>query len=762
MPSTLAYRVGFLGCPTRPDVEWNLANLSRLKDLDFNTIQLHIAWGSRPNDEPLNIEDVVTLAPDLEAVYPQPVPLRSEPSPQSRERRRANLHQRLELCRQLGLRTLFHFGAPYNAHARYGDNPPNCIMDEAVIRRYELLLETFAREFAGVDDILVYTYDQDAWLCGEFGECPRCKGVPLHERLTPFIDRLSTTWRRLSPEGRLWWSPWELSAGQVLQCVKLLNPDGLGLDLHPNVAETIATIPVDRWLKNVCSLAEERGIPVLVESFLGAASEEVEPYQYLAHPLVTRRQIAAIAAVPGVRGIKEYYGLLPDKPDPNLSMAGLCFQHPEKSEAELLHMLAAPYGLVAGRVGEYWRLCSTAQELFPWDVSWFAREVGKSDLSHSLSAAFIRGQQCHTPAWDSTRAAIFMKTDSAQPHPWMLEDLQLRFGLAAEKMMAALAVGQAIQDQVPSELAPAFGEGLKELDHLRRQVLAYAYHLRETNLATLMRQSRQSGHPAPQHWVDEMAGLLKADAQNQQTPAAHMSLEGSQWIWQPGARQVEGGPFRPCTFRKYFDVPQSKTITNAHLLYANSEFILRLNVNGHLIGAERACVLPFEVDLTPYLQSGANCIAARVFRSVGEAPRLGLIAKLHVGFNDGTSQTMISDGTWQSTSQSSDGWQCLNMDEGVWMNAEELAPFGAEPWGTKTFGDHGAGVQRALQVLQSDVDAFLDTYFQIAPDTASKGLFSVTSRWEKKPPGFRPWRYELYDYCAPLRTIKRAVRIQSS
>ena len=151
--------------------------------------------------KPLNIEDVVALAPELEAQYSQPVPLRSEPSMQSRERRRANLRQRLELCKQLGLRTIFHFGAPYNAHARYGDNPPNCIMDEAVIRRYELLLEAFTREFDGVDDILVYTYDQDAWLCGEFGECPRCQGVPLHERLTPFIDRLSATWHRLSPKG---------------------------------------------------------------------------------------------------------------------------------------------------------------------------------------------------------------------------------------------------------------------------------------------------------------------------------------------------------------------------------------------------------------------------------------------------------------------------------------------------------------------------------------------------------------------------------
>lgn len=725
MTMPLTYRVGFLGCPSRPDVEWNLANLSRLKELGFNTIQLHIAWGSRPGDEPLNIEDVVTLAPELQAQYPQPVPLRGEPSPESRDRRRANLQERLALCKQLGLRTIFHFGAPYNAHARYGDNPPNCIMDEAVIRRYELLLEAFAQAFAGVDDILVYTYDQDAWLCGEFGACPRCRGVPLHERLVPFIDRLCATWRRLSPQGRLWWSPWELSAGQVLQCVTLLNPDGLGLDLHPNVAETIATMPVDRWLKNVCGLAAERGIPVLVESFLGAASEEVEPYQHLAHPLVTYRQIAAISAVPGVSGVKEYYGLAPDVPDPNLGMAGLCFRHPEKDEQALLGILAAPYGALAGPVSDYWRLCSTAQELFPWDLSWFVREVGKSDLSHSLSAAFIRGQQCHTPAWDSTRAAIFMKTDSAQPHPWLLEDAQLRFSLAAEKMAQALAIGRAIQAQVPLDMAGAFGESLNELKHLHRQALAYSYHLRETNLATLM---RQAGRPVPQRWVDEMACLLEADAQNQQTPASQMSMTGSQWIWQPGATRVEGGPFRPCTFRKQFDIPQGRAIVSARLLYANAEFILRLNVNGHLIGAERACVFPFYVDLAPYLVNGANCIAAQVFRSVGEAPRLGLIARLEISYSDGTSQMIFSDKSWQVISHSCADWQCLAEDGPIWANAEEIAPFGAEPWGTKTFGDAGAGVRRALQVLRDDVDAFLSTYFQETPDAASKGFFSLTSR----------------------------------
>jgi hypothetical protein len=729
MTNTFTYRVGFLACPSRPDVEWNLANLKTLKDLGFNTIQLHIAWGSRPGDEPLNIEDVVALPPELDAQYPQPIPLRGDPAPESRARRRADLSHRLELCRQLGLRTIFHFGAPYNAHARFGDNPPNCIMDERVIRRYELLLEAFARDFPGVDDILLYTYDQDAWLCGEFGECPRCQGVPLHERLVPFLDRLVAQWRALSPHGCTWWSPWELSAGQVLQCVALLKPEGLGLDLHPNVAETIASMPVDRWLKNTCAAAAERGIPVLVESFLGAASEEVEPYQYLQHPLVTRRQVAAIASVPGVKGIKEYYGLIPDKEDPNLRMAGLCFASPDAPEWELLHRLAEPYGVVAKQVAEFWRLCSTAQELFPWDISWFVREVGKSDLSHSLTAAFVRGQQCHTPAWDATRAAIFMKTDSAQPHPWLLEDVQLRFQLAGEKMARALEIGRAIEAQMPRDLAHSFSAGLQELAHLHKQVLAYAFHLRETNLSTLMRQARQTGKAVPQQWLDEMAELLSVDCANQQTPyAAQLSQGDSRWIWEPGATSVESGPFRPTSFRKRFDLPADKPIQRAQLLYANTEFLLRLAINGKPIGKDCAAVFPYFLDITAELRPGANVLAARVFRAVGEAARQGMLAALQIEFADGSVQTLVSDSSWRVTHGERSDWGDPDLDDSAWASAEDLGPYGIEPWTTKTFGDNGAAISAALDLLRRDVDAFLAAYFQVVPDTFSRGVFSVTSR----------------------------------
>jgi len=532
----LQYKVGFLGIPYSVQgdmhipVEWNEENIGKLKLLGFNMIQINVAWGSRPADEPLNIEDVVELPPDLQALYPQTVPLRCDPSPERREQRRADLRHRIALCRKAGMRTLFHFGAPYNAHSRYGDGPPNCISDPKVAQRYALLLEVFAREFPGVDDILVYTYDQDAWLCSEFGPCPRCAGVPLHERLVPFLDKMSSTWQRLNPRGRLWWEPWELSAGQSLECVEHLNPNGLGLMLHCNTAEVMATLPVDRWFKNMCLLASKRGIPVVGEYFLGGASEELETFVNLSHPLVTLRGLKALAAVPGISGIKEYYGLAPDREDPNLRMTGLFFENPQIDEPKGLQLLAEPYGKETGNIARFWKLTSEGMELFPWETSWLIREMGRSRPDHSLSAAILRGMDCPTPSWRSTRHSIFMRIEpEAPPDPWMLEDVQLRCELAANSMEQALELGYKMADNIPKSLSAAFGLNLADLEAFRRHALAYAFHLRETNLTMLLRKARMQGQPAPDKMVTELLTVMYTDFANFKAEQTKNPAQGSAW-----------------------------------------------------------------------------------------------------------------------------------------------------------------------------------------------------------------------------------------
>ena len=512
LTSVFEYRINFLGCPSNPDVPWIKANLQRLGDLGFNCVQLNIAWGCRPADEPLNLEDVVDVQ-KTRAAGEQPLPLRSGQKPHQIERRRANLKERIALCRELGLRTLFHFGAPYNMHAQHGDSPPNCLLDERVVGFYESLLELFAGQFSGVDDLLVYTYDQDAWLCSEFGTCPRCMGVPLHERVVTFVNSLARVWKRLSPDGRLWWEPWELSAGQVLKSIDGLDPQRVGLALHANIAEVMATMPVDRWLKNAVAMSRKAGLPVIVECYLGAPTEEVEPFQHLSWPLVTWRGLRAIADL-GVDGIKEYYGSIPTKEDANLRMASTFFADPDLSEADALRRIAAPYGQHGDEAILLWRKTSEAMELFPWDTSWFIREIARCDPAHSMSAAFVRGQQAHTPSWESTRRAIFMKTDDSQPDPWLLEDVQLRCDLAAQRMTEALEIGTCLAQELEGSLSRAMESQLEEIAAWRQRALSYVYHIRETNLTRLLRQELENGKPAPQHIVSELRDVLVSDIAN--------------------------------------------------------------------------------------------------------------------------------------------------------------------------------------------------------------------------------------------------------
>jgi len=509
------YNVAIVGCPSKMDVEWNSENLEAISKMGFNVVQLNIAWGTvRPDDEPENLEDVVELSEALAKEFPQTVPLRCDPSPERRRQRVADLRHRIAMSKQHKLRNLFNFGAPFNNHLAYGDNQPNCIMDPAVVRRYELLLEQFASDFPGVDDLVVWTYDMDAWLCNEFGQCPRCMGIPLHSRVSEFVNGLAKTWGRLNPDGMVWWEPWELSAGQSFEAFKLLDASRVGLCLHSNIAECTNTMAVDRWLEISTRMAKELKLPVIVEHFLGAPSEEVEPFNHLSFPLVILRALKKIGKL-RPNGIKEYYGIVPSSSDVNLRTTSLYFANPEITEEQALAELSAIYGDCAGEMVKFWRLQGEAMELYPWNASWWIRNIGCCDPVHSMRAAFIRGEQAHTPAWESTRRAIYMKTDDLPADPWMLEDVGLQCQIAADRMLETYQVGKSIEKSVPKELRDWVTANVNEVGEWRRKTLSFAYHIRETNLTQIIRQCHNDNLQTPEHVIQELKDILKADIENQ-------------------------------------------------------------------------------------------------------------------------------------------------------------------------------------------------------------------------------------------------------
>lgn len=513
------YRVGFLGAPCHPQVEWNDENLERLKALGFNCIQLNIAWGYRPNDEPLNLEDVVAL-PDGVAPMPGDADRAPIRTPERIAARSAELAKRIALCRKHGLRTIFHFGAPNVFYPPQDPDKPLdlCIADPATVARYRLLVRAFHEKFPGVDDLLCYTYDQHAWLCSEWGPCPRCHGIPLHERVTAFVNMMARTWRGLEQDGVLFWEPWELSAGETFRCMDDLDASCVGLALHSNIAEVQIAIPADRWFRNTVGKAARLGLPVLGEVWLGGATEEMEPYTHVPTPLATLRALRAVNASGPLKGIKEYYGLIPDREDPNLRMSAIFFADPDISDEAALARLAEPYGPAAAEIADYWRLVSTAVEHYPWDVSWLSREVGKSDPVHLLSAATLKGASWQTPSWQSTRRGLFIRTDqTAPPNHWLREDVQLRFEEAAEYLARSLDAAAAARPKVPAALSGDFDTSVEEVSGLRRRVLAYAYHLRETNLADMLRNAEKVGSVNVERMWGELREVMVRDQENMGT-----------------------------------------------------------------------------------------------------------------------------------------------------------------------------------------------------------------------------------------------------
>jgi hypothetical protein len=528
--SALQYRVALLGNPnSSPD--WTEEKLLALKHAGFNTIQLNVAWLSRPHDEALNLRDVVALHDDEET---------------SRVvQRRKELLRRNAMAKRYGFRTIFHFGSPYmwrnpdtgevkpQSSEAFHANPPWFDTRTTKLVEFEVgLLRRFRAQFPDVDDILVYTYDQDAWQASEFGSSSLSRGVPLHLRLPPYIKALHQAWTNGRSGHTMWWEPWELSAGQVYKCIPLLPDKHFGMMLHSNIAEVQISMPVDVWFRNTARMCNARGIPVVAEAFLGSATEEIQPLSF-AFPRLTDEQLLTISDVEGVAGIKEYFGVVP-RGDLNLEVFTARLNHPTSSTKDLIRLATEQFGPAQDSVIRMAEEFSDAMQFFPWDCSWYARLAGTANIHHGWDAADIRGQQVETPSWESTRRAHFMKTDDRRSHPFLLEDVQLRCEVAATHLEAGISAGtEAIERISKPDQKQWLRKAITDATVFLKVTRSYALHLRETNVAMLMRGDLEAGRAVSPALVDEMKQLLARDVKNQDSDSEVIEMQ-KQFASDPG------------------------------------------------------------------------------------------------------------------------------------------------------------------------------------------------------------------------------------
>ncbi len=250
--------------------------------------------------------------------------------------------------------------------------------------------------------------------------------------------------------------------------------------------------------------------------FLSSANEEVEPFHRLPVPLVTVRQLRALERTDGIVGVKEYYGLVPDPYDVNLNAAAAYFANSGVTDDEVLVQIARAFGSAAPWLPEVWRLRPPPTRSIPGTPPWFTRELGRSEPLHELSEAILRGQQSSatewdTPAWRSTRGSIFMRTNNKiKEHPWLLEDVGLRFRLAGDLMRRALEIFDTEFVDDGSPMAVELGrQHNDDIVGFITRTTALSSHIRESALAAMLRDQRRP------ELVTELRALLVADLENQ-------------------------------------------------------------------------------------------------------------------------------------------------------------------------------------------------------------------------------------------------------
>jgi hypothetical protein len=502
-PGGFKYFVGIVGNPSVPDISWSDKELCQIKALGVNMVQLSIAWGGRPANEVINLED---LDPE----------------------QRAKFAFRIKQARKHGLRTIAQFGIPKLISP--GPLRPACIMDPAVQKKYVQLLGDFMASFPEVDDVLVYTFDQQAWLCSEFGPCPRCSGIPLDARLPQFLNLLNETMQKCGRNTTLWWKPWELSKGQVVAILDKVKPAHFGLVLNPSTSNEVypfndRSFKSDLGVKRLVRMAFERHIPVIGEfdHTLYKPLYQMEDF----FPRLIYEQMQGWREMEGVIGVKEYYGFSPTTFSVNAAMLQAWMKSPGAPLEKLLRQVATPYGPKAAPLMiQAWEYVAQSVEAFPWDTTYMIGRMGldrNQDGSHDWGPASIINATWDTPIWKANRRANFMLTEESKAHPWLFEDAGLRLEDCAGLSLKAVALyDQAIQ-----------AGGTKAADiHTQRDVVwktarsvrAKSLHLLETLAAQDARMSQADGKQFGSV-TQRLEVLLKKDVENQEgRPAAAQML----------------------------------------------------------------------------------------------------------------------------------------------------------------------------------------------------------------------------------------------
>ena len=502
--SHFQYFGGIVGNPVLPENEWSDTQMSALKELGLNMLQLNLAWGNRPGDEVLNLEDLD-------------------------EAHMEQFRFRIAQADKYGFRVVPHFGVPRMIQKAPPRVVAACILDEDIRAKYRALLKKFLADFPSLNDVMIYTYDQDSWICDEFGDCPHCSGVPIYDRLPGFLNELKDAIQEVRPGTTLWWQPWEISAGQSYKIIEKIDPMNFGVVINNALAETYLTNTTDMWVRTLIRLCHAHGIPVIGELQITGCGVGCHSVHRLPCPRLIYDQIAAFAALDGVVGIREHFGIVVSKLSVNTSLFKEYVAAPSDSYDGLVSKVAAKYGTAGSALKIAWEKVAEGVKFIPYEATYAFSNITLFDPAHPWDAVEHNGLYWETPAWESNRRAYYMVTRKTEIHPWMLEDVGLRIGMAADCLYEAAEMIQTVLTGM-DEAASLYEDVKAQYEDtlsVARSLRGTSLHYLETLAAHALRVARTQRDSAK--WAaaeNRLSALLELDCRNQNdTEAVRAQLE---------------------------------------------------------------------------------------------------------------------------------------------------------------------------------------------------------------------------------------------
>ncbi|KAK0185509.1 hypothetical protein F5146DRAFT_937225, partial [Armillaria mellea] len=148
-----------------------------------------------------------------------------------------------------------------------------------------------------------------------------------------------------------------------------------------------------------------------------------------------------------------------------------------------------------------------------------------------------------------------------------------------------------------------------------------------------------------------------------------LDFSGSTWIWtgEQNGTANDDAPVGVRPFRKAIPSSSTKCLVCATIIIScDDQYTLYVNGNNIGNGSNWGSMQAYSI---PILDTDENLIAVD---SVNTQPTVaGLIAGVLVAYNDGTSETYYTDGSWKTLAATSPaGFEATDLDDSSWMSAK--------------------------------------------------------------------------------------------